>query len=543
MPRSATSGRPTAASRSTPTSRSAGSSADLRQVRRAGLRGGRAALPRGPWHPRRGAPPSRAERGRLAWRRPNRATLLSMLHHPVYAGAYVYGRRMTDPRKRTPGAARIRPRVGPARGVGRAHPRPPPGLHHVGPVRGEPLAAARQQRQIRPGRPAGRRVAARRARPMRTMRQKNEHLLCAPVAAPPDLRRGPGPMGRAACQAFGADPLEGLVVEQVLLALEPASLEVSLGRRGPDRGRAGADLHGTSTGCRAGRVRGRAAPAGRTRWSSRRIASWPANWSGDGRRRWPPRREAEDALERYLRIAPPRLTEAERERIRGLARDVPAIWRSESTPQADRQHIIRHMIEICSCRGDRRHGAGRRWRSAGPGAGRAATRSAAGCPRTAGSRRGTGPAAGGRIEATGADPRRDGPRLVAEGYRSPGGDHFTPAMVTFLCKRARQAGLMAPVSRPAGAIEGSADRPGADRPETLASQRVGRTPEAAGDDAQHLASPRLDSCDPRVGTLALLGRWAGDGRLSALRDHWRRALVKSPRLTNRPANPDGQSTG
>jgi DNA invertase Pin-like site-specific DNA recombinase len=43
------------------------------------------------------------DRDRLVWRRPNRATLLGMLHHPVYTGAYVYGRRMTDPRKRVPG--------------------------------------------------------------------------------------------------------------------------------------------------------------------------------------------------------------------------------------------------------------------------------------------------------------------------------------------------------------------------------------------------------------------------------------------------------
>jgi hypothetical protein len=33
-----------------------------------------------------------------------------MLHHPVYAGVYVYGRRCTDPRKQVPGR----------RGTGRA---------------------------------------------------------------------------------------------------------------------------------------------------------------------------------------------------------------------------------------------------------------------------------------------------------------------------------------------------------------------------------------------------------------------------------------
>jgi DNA invertase Pin-like site-specific DNA recombinase len=43
------------------------------------------------------------QRGELQWRPPNRGTLLAMLHHPIYAGAYVYGRRECDPRRRVAG--------------------------------------------------------------------------------------------------------------------------------------------------------------------------------------------------------------------------------------------------------------------------------------------------------------------------------------------------------------------------------------------------------------------------------------------------------
>ena len=32
-------------------------------------------------------------KGQLVWRRPNRMTLQNLLKHPLYAGAYVYGRR------------------------------------------------------------------------------------------------------------------------------------------------------------------------------------------------------------------------------------------------------------------------------------------------------------------------------------------------------------------------------------------------------------------------------------------------------------------
>lgn len=41
--------------------------------------------------------------GDLDWHRPNRTTLSNLLHHPIYAGAYAYGRRPTDPRRQQPG--------------------------------------------------------------------------------------------------------------------------------------------------------------------------------------------------------------------------------------------------------------------------------------------------------------------------------------------------------------------------------------------------------------------------------------------------------
>jgi hypothetical protein len=43
------------------------------------------------------------EKGELVWRRPNRPTSGNLLHNPIYAGAYIYGRRPTDPRKKKTG--------------------------------------------------------------------------------------------------------------------------------------------------------------------------------------------------------------------------------------------------------------------------------------------------------------------------------------------------------------------------------------------------------------------------------------------------------
>jgi DNA invertase Pin-like site-specific DNA recombinase len=42
-------------------------------------------------------------KGQLEWHRPNRMTLQCLLKHPIYAGAYSYGRRQTDLRKQQPG--------------------------------------------------------------------------------------------------------------------------------------------------------------------------------------------------------------------------------------------------------------------------------------------------------------------------------------------------------------------------------------------------------------------------------------------------------
>ena len=42
-------------------------------------------------------------KGQLDWRRPNRATLQNLLRHPSYAGAYRFGHRPVDPRRKQPG--------------------------------------------------------------------------------------------------------------------------------------------------------------------------------------------------------------------------------------------------------------------------------------------------------------------------------------------------------------------------------------------------------------------------------------------------------
>ncbi len=48
---------------------------------------------------------------------------------------------------------------------------------------------------------------------------------------------------------------------------------------------------------------------------------------------------------RFLAEQPAMLTAQEREAIRQLALDIPALWRAPSTTPADRQGIIRQLVE------------------------------------------------------------------------------------------------------------------------------------------------------------------------------------------------------
>jgi hypothetical protein len=56
-------------------------------------------------------------------------------------------------------------------------------------------------------------------------------------------------------------------------------------------------------------------------------------------------RRVEEDRDRCLRERPPQLTADERARIESLAADLPALWRAPGTTPADRQAIVRHLIE------------------------------------------------------------------------------------------------------------------------------------------------------------------------------------------------------
>jgi DNA invertase Pin-like site-specific DNA recombinase len=378
------------------------------------------------------------EAGRLVWRPPNSATLQGMLHHPVYAGAYVWGRRCTDPRKQVPGR----------RGSGRAWAAPTDWdvlLRDRLPAYISWEQYEANQRQLRDNSPkfgrgtprdgcsllgglvvcgrCGHRMGiayADRARPRLVCDGARNHT------------------GTAQCQALTAQPVEALVARQVLIALEPAALELSLAAADQieaerrrlhqqheqtlERARFEAD--------RAWRQYAAVEP------EHRLVAR-------DLERRWEEalvrQRAAAEALERFRREQPTRLTEPQRARVRALAGDLPALWHAPSTRPSDRQAIVRHLlerIEVTVPNGTERVEVTLRW------VGGYESRHEVCRPVSSYRRLQDGQRVLARVrelKQEGLSHAEVARRLNTEGCRGPRGQEFTVPMVSFLWGRARAA--------------------------------------------------------------------------------------------------------
>ena len=283
-------------------------------------------------------------RGQLQWHAPNRVTLSNLLHNPIYAGAYVYGRRRMNPRRQRPGR----------RSTGRQvvamedwpvllKDRLPAyiswaqfeaNVHQI------ESNAARAKGAIRhgPSLLAGIVVCGRCGLRMATEYCNNGHDLrysCISMAVA---------YGQARCQSLVGRPLDEWVGQQVLAALQPAALEVSLEAiENVQAERAQLHRHWQQ---RLERARYEAERAQR-----QYDAIEPENRlvARTLERQWEEALQAEVQLQaEYARLQaqqPATLGDAECQAIRRLAADIPALWHAPTTTAADRQAIIRQLIE------------------------------------------------------------------------------------------------------------------------------------------------------------------------------------------------------
>ena len=285
-------------------------------------------------------------RGELEWRRPNRATLSNLLHHPSYAGAYRFGYRPVDPRRKQPG----RPNTGklirrPEECLVLIRDRLPPYItwdrfqatqerldanrarHDCqgGPREGASLLAG----LLRCGR-CGRRMIVRYSGP------KDRHAYAC--------TRGSADYAEPLCQGLSGPVLDELVARRVLAAVEPAALEASLAAvAGVERERAELARRRQMRRERAGHEVDRAARQYQACEPENRLVGRELE------RRWEEalksRRQLEDEYERWQRIAPDRLSPDDEQAVRSLAADLPSVWRAATTTPAERKRIARLLIE------------------------------------------------------------------------------------------------------------------------------------------------------------------------------------------------------
>jgi DNA invertase Pin-like site-specific DNA recombinase len=281
-------------------------------------------------------------RGELVWRPVSRSLLGRMLHHPIYAGAYSYGRRRVDPRRTAASGGKVRMRYVP--------------MAEWKALKRDCLPAyitwetylANQQRLLEnrswpeaPGVPragaallagllvcgaCGRRMHAgyrARARPYyECMRHKLEG---------------------SSCCGLGAAAIDDLVGAQVLRALQPAALELSLhALQNIHQERQRLHEHWQQRLERAAQEARRAERQYQAVEPENRLVARTLE------QRWEEALRAQRALQeeydRFQQEQPRQLHEAERARIVALASDIPALWQAPETTAAERKEVVRLLV-------------------------------------------------------------------------------------------------------------------------------------------------------------------------------------------------------
>ncbi len=282
-------------------------------------------------------------KGRLQWRPVNKATLLSMLHHPVYAGAYVYGRRATDPRKAVAGTGKGRRWASPEDWQVLIKDLLPA---YISWERWERNQQILRQNSSSYGTPRGGSLLASRVRCGRcgyrmsiAYAEQSVARYCCDAAR--------NYSGGKQCQAFSAKPLHDLVEQQLMTALAPASIGLSLQAAeeiAAERKRL-EDHHRQS-------VKRAAYESDLARRRYEEVDPENRLVAAELERRWEQslveKRRADEDLERMRREAPLRLSAEEERLVRQLSADIPALWNAATTSGTDRQHVVRAVISEVS---------------------------------------------------------------------------------------------------------------------------------------------------------------------------------------------------
>ena len=323
-------------------------------------------------------------RGEVVWRRPHRGAILNMLTSPTYTGAYVFGRRRAG---------------GPSVGVRRRS--------------GPPSRRQEDWRVLLPDRwPAYITWSTYEENQQRLSANRSKHkgvprggpsllagiLFCGRCGHRMvtcyrnngrDLRydctRDQVNHGAPHCQSLSGGALDALVTSLILEVLRPSAIEVSL-QLAED-----VELE------RARRHRQWALRLEQARYEVERAERQYDAVEPENRlvartleQRWEAALAAEAGLReehaRFLAREPPQLTAADREAIRALAEDIPALWRAATTTAAERKADRPAAAGAGRGHGGRGVGERRGRVLIGPAGGRAGTRWSGRCATPSSSR-------------------------------------------------------------------------------------------------------------------------------------------------------------
>lgn len=291
-----------------------------------------------PIRPQRGA-----KKGQLDWRRPSICTLANVLAHPIYAGAYSFGRRSADPKQKL-SSTKYRPRVPMEEWKVLLKDRLPAYISWERYLQNrERIKQNRNQFDCR-GAPrsgvtllSGLLVCSNCGRRMRT-------LYHAHGKAQYDCHHRELTGLDPHCPGLAARAVDDLIAQQVLRALEPAAIELSI--------QAQSDVEQDRKRLEKYWQQRRQRARYDTELAERRYqAVDPENRlvAGSLEKRWEEQliqeKQLQDEYDRFLSQSPIGLSEKERARITALASDIPALWNGPGTTNVDRKQIVRCLVE------------------------------------------------------------------------------------------------------------------------------------------------------------------------------------------------------
>jgi DNA invertase Pin-like site-specific DNA recombinase/uncharacterized protein YndB with AHSA1/START domain len=285
-------------------------------------------------------------KGDLEWRRATREIVRTVLMHPLYSGTYRYGHRQTDARRKKAGHPQ----------AGRVVVKPDQ-YHALIPGRCPayitPQRYERNQERIRENR-----IRLQAKGPPRNgeallggilfcgrcQRRMSVHYSGLAKLPRYVCRSDRDDSAAPTCQCLSGRVLDQLVGEKILQALEPAALELSL--------LTADDLHQQRQRLDQNwrqRLERAHFQAERAQRHYRAVEPENRLVARELARQWEEalkeQAELEQQYARFSQSHPATLSEQERERIRAMSQNLPAIWRAATTAPSDRQRIVRLLVD------------------------------------------------------------------------------------------------------------------------------------------------------------------------------------------------------